>query len=208
MILAGDIGGTNARLALYSLEDNILHRRCSETYSSADYESIESKRNQLESDQSYLSINSGEWDTVIEESLNGVRDSTILMRIWSHDHTVWSNKPDEITNRLGWLNTHSVMAGFVPRLKRLKENALKDGFNGALLLGMGGSGLAPEVFSKTFGRSSVGLSLSILDSTDPDAVVAREKQHDLSKTLFIVSTKSGGTEETLSFFKYFYNKGV
>lgn len=169
-------------------------------------DSIESKRNQLELNQSYMTINSGLWDSVIDEYLNDVRDNTILMRIWSHDHTVWSNEPDEITNRLGWLNTHSVMSGVLPRLQRLRDDAENDGFTNVLLLGMGGSSLAPEVFSKTFGESSDGLSLFILDSTDPDAVLAKERQHDVSKTLFIVSTKSGGTEETLSFFKYFYNK--
>ena len=68
------------------------------------------------------------------------------------------------------------------------------------------SSLAPEVFRKTFGVADGYLDLAVLDSTDPDAVLAYAESLDLSKTLFIVATKSGGTVETLSFFKYFYNR--
>jgi len=82
------------------------------------------------------------------------------------------------------------------------------GYTQVLLLGMGGSSLAPEVFRKTFGVKKGFLDLAVLDSTDPGAVHHHEKSLDLGKTLFIVSTKSGGTVETLSFFKYFYNKMI
>ncbi|MCJ7659897.1 MAG: hypothetical protein MUO67_12165, partial [Anaerolineales bacterium] len=79
-------------------------------------------------------------------------------------------------------------------------------FTHVLLLGMGGSSLAPEVFRKTFGVHDRTLELAVLDSTDPGVVLAYENELDLSRTLFIVSTKSGGTVETISFFKYFYNR--
>ena len=71
---------------------------------------------------------------------------------------------------------------------------------------MGGSSLAPEVFRKTFGVQEGYLDLAVLDSTDPDAIAAQAEKLDLAKTVFIVSTKSGGTVETLSLFKYFYNQ--
>ena len=70
---------------------------------------------------------------------------------------------------------------------------------------MGGSSLAPEVLRQTFGVAEGHLDLAVLDSTDPGAVLAHAERLDLAKTLFIVSTKSGGTVETLSFFKFFYN---
>jgi glucose-6-phosphate isomerase len=85
------------------------------------------------------------------------------------------------------------------------EKVRGDGYTHALLLGMGGSSLAPEVFRKTFGVKDGYLDLAVLDSTDPGAVLAHAERLDPEKTLFIVSTKSGGTVETLSFFKFFYN---
>jgi glucose-6-phosphate isomerase len=90
----------------------------------------------------------------------------------------------------------------------LKDQLLTEGYTHVLLLGMGGSSLAPEVFAKTFGDEVNGLDLAVLDSTDPGAVLAYQESLDLQKTLFVVSTKSGGTVETLSFFKYFYNQVI
>ncbi len=86
------------------------------------------------------------------------------------------------------------------------EEVRAAGYTHALLLGMGGSSLAPEVFRLTFGVADGYLDLAVLDSTDPGAVLARAEGLNLNKTLFIVSTKSGGTVETSSFFKYFYNR--
>jgi glucose-6-phosphate isomerase len=98
------------------------------------------------------------------------------------------------------------MKADIPRLERLSQNLRSEGFTHALLLGMGGSSLAPEVFRETFGVREGYLDLAILDSTDPGAVAAHRERLDLAKTLFIVATKSGGTVETLSFFKYFFNQ--
>jgi glucose-6-phosphate isomerase len=81
-----------------------------------------------------------------------------------------------------------------------------EGYTNALLLGMGGSSLAPEVFRNTYGVRKGYLDLTVLDSTDPGAVLNQAEKLNPSKTLFIVSTKSGGTVETLSFFKFFYNR--
>src|SRR5690606_37581643 len=132
----------------------------------------------------------------------------VICRIWSHDHTVWQPDPAEITNRLGWLHIVENMTDKVARLEEFTRRAVADGFTHALLLGMGGSSLAPELFQKTLGRASrpAGapypyLELVVLDTTDADAVRAAESALDLTKTLVIVATKSGGTVETLSAFK-------
>ena len=93
----------------------------------------------------------------------------------------------------------------IPVLESLAESVRLAGYTQALLLGMGGSSLAPEVFRKTFGVRPGYLDLAVLDSTDPGAVLGYARELDLAKTLFIVSTKSGGTVETFSFFKFFYN---
>jgi transaldolase/glucose-6-phosphate isomerase len=129
----------------------------------------------------------------------------VLDRIFEQDHTVWQESPKEISNRLGWLTIAERMRTEVDDLKAFTGSLRAAGFTHALLLGMGGSSLAPEVFRKTFGVADGYLDLAVLDSTDADAVLAQTENLDPASTLFIVATKSGGTVETLSFFKYFYN---
>lgn len=147
----------------------------------------------------------GKYQSNVETGLQQLTASNILARIWEHDHTVWKSEPTEIANRLGWLRIAEMMRSEIGHMQTLKETLLTEGYTDVLLLGMGGSSLAPEVFSHTF-KNSESLRLQILDSTDPDMLLGREKSLDLSKTLCIVATKSGGTAETLSAFKYFYNQ--
>jgi hypothetical protein len=129
----------------------------------------------------------------------------ILSRIWAHDYTVWKADPAEITNRLGWLHAPFSMMRELDRLDAFAKGARANGFEHALLLGMGGSSLAPETFARTFGVAPGFLDLSVLDSTHPEAVAAVESRLDVTRTLFLVATKSGTTTETLSLFRYFYN---
>ena len=97
------------------------------------------------------------------------------------------------------------MTGVVPQIIKFTDDVREAGFNQAVLLGMGGSSLAPDLFARVFGTADGYLELHILDSTDPDAVRELTEAVDPAKTLFIVSTKSGTTAETLSFFKHFFN---
>jgi glucose-6-phosphate isomerase len=129
-------------------------------------------------------------------------------RLWQKDYTLWKPSPVEITNRLGWLHGPRVMTHCLKQINDLVGAVQKDGYAHTLLLGMGGSSLAAEVYHKTFGVSRGYLDLSVLDSTDPDAVLAFSRKLDLAKTLFIVSSKSGSTIETSSFMKYFFNLTV
>ncbi|MBT8491276.1 MAG: glucose-6-phosphate isomerase, partial [Deltaproteobacteria bacterium] len=152
-----------------------------------------------------ISFALGLYQDSIDRGLTELRNDKIMARIWAHDHTVWKPEPDEITNRLGWLHSADVMADTIQRLNEFTDTVRSDGYTQVLLLGMGGSSLAPEVFSKTFGNQTGYLDLAVLDSTDPDAVLMHAERLDPSRTLLIVSTKSGGTVETLSFFKFFYN---
>ena len=148
--------------------------------------------------------NLGDSQQAVERALADMEEARTLSRIWIKDHTVWKPAPTEITNRLGWLHIAEEMKERLPALRQLAEKSLDDGFSDVVLLGMGGSSLAADVFSRTF--SSPGLRLSVLDSTSPGAVLASAQSHDLSRALFIVATKSGGTAETLSLFKFFYNR--
>nr|MBC7245807.1 glucose-6-phosphate isomerase [Chloroflexota bacterium] len=130
----------------------------------------------------------------------------VMSRIWAHDHTVWKPEPTEITNRLGWLHSAKAMLAQVPQLEKWADQVRADGYTHAILLGMGGSSLAPEVFRLTFGVKEGCLDLSVLDSTVPEVILDYVEHLDLGRTLFIVSTKSGTTVETLSLFRFFYNQ--
>ena len=153
-----------------------------------------------------VQVSAGSYSARILAALDELQSAGVLRRIWERDHTVWRSDPTEITNRLGWLNVASEMTGNIGEIEDFVREVRAEGFTHALLLGMGGSSLAPEVFRKTFGVAAGMLDLAVLDSTDPAAVLSCAEGFNLDRTLFIVSTKSGGTVETFSFFKYFYNR--
>lgn len=155
-----------------------------------------------------MKLSLGKEQKVYEEKFQKLVDEKIIERIWQKDHTVWQDDPAEVSNRLGWLDSPETSLNALEEISEFVESVKADGFTQALLMGMGGSSLAPEVFSLTFGVKEGFLDLDVLDSTDPGAVLEKENKLDFSKTLFIVSTKSGGTVETMSFMKYFYNKAL
>jgi transaldolase/glucose-6-phosphate isomerase len=149
----------------------------------------------------------GELEPVVERGTAELASQKVMRRIWAHDHTVWNPDPREIENRLGWLVAPDMMEGQVGRLETFAATVRSEGFADALLLGMGGSSLAPEALASIFGPDAPkgSLRLTIIDSTDPDCIRRRTGTLDLARTLVIVATKSGGTAETLSAFRYMYN---
>jgi glucose-6-phosphate isomerase len=151
-----------------------------------------------------MNVSLGNYQTVIEKALNHISRERIIVRIWQKDHTVWRNDSTEISNRLGWLDCVEVTKKSFDEIKSFVEEIKKEGFTDALLMGMGGSSLAPEVFRLTFGVKKGYLDLHVLDSTHPEGILEYEKKLDPNETLYIVSTKSGGTVETMSFMKYFF----
>lgn len=142
----------------------------------------------------------------LEVSLRQLKAQSVLERIWDHDHTIWSPDPGEITNRLGWLDIPVLMSQAQNELEVICKSLQGDGMDTVILLGMGGSSLAPDVFQSIFGGGDGYLSLFVLDSTHPDAIKMLRSRLDLEKTAFIVATKSGTTVETISLFRYFYNE--
>jgi glucose-6-phosphate isomerase len=140
------------------------------------------------------------------KTFDELKKEKVVERIWEKDHTVWSNDPNEITNRLGWLVSPETSLNAFEEIDQFVSGVKEEGFTKVLLMGMGGSSLAPEVFSLVFGSEEGYPELFVLDSTDPEAVLEYDKKLSPEKTLFIVSTKSGGTVETFSFMKYFYNQ--
>src|SRR5262249_56280302 len=131
-------------------------------------------------------------------------------RLWKKDPKLW--KADdaaaqrEIAARLGWLDVVRTMRGEVPALTAFAAAARADGLTHAVLCGMGGSSLAPEVFRLSFGVAKHGLDLAILDSTDPAAVLAAERPSDPARTLYLLSSPSGGTAEVNAFFAFFWDR--
>ena len=154
-----------------------------------------------------LKFNVGEYSNSVEEAIHKAKTDRLVERVWGRDHTLWKPGPEEISNRLGWLDIAERMRTEIPALQNFVEAVKSNHIDRVLLLGMGGSSLAPELFSQMFGGHQ-GLVLSVLDSTDPGAVLEKERSHDPTNTLYIASSKSGSTVETSSFFRYFYNRAL
>ena len=128
----------------------------------------------------------------LDSALKELEANHTLSRLWKHDHTLWHPQPDEITNRLDWLELADSMQSELEALAQFARGLADQGFETAVLLGMGGSSLAPEVFKKTLGTQSGYLDLIDLDTTDPVTIRNTQKKLSLKKTVFIVATKSGG----------------
>ncbi len=132
-----------------------------------------------------------------------IKEENWLSRIWRRDHTVWKEEPGEISNRLGWLNVTDAMTGQAPYLVNFANSIRDAGYRSVVLLGMGGSSLGAETLRKSFGKLADYPQLIVLDSTVPAAIRQVEQSIDLKRSLFLVSSKSGTTVETLSLYKYF-----
>src|SRR5438874_7626823 len=142
----------------------------------------------------------------VERRIERFEREEVGRRIWAGDHTVWRPDPTEITDRLGWLTAHERMREHIGDLRAFAQECASSGMRTAVLAGMGGSSLAPEVFRETFGVARGVLDLVVLDTTHPDQIRAVESGLDLNRTLFVVASKSGTTTETLSHFAYFWDK--
>lgn len=144
---------------------------------------------------------------ITEQALDGLLRRRVHQRIWEHDYTVWRSDPREISDRLGWLDAGDFLRPHLPELSAFVKEICAEGFRDVVLLGMGGSSLGPEVLRRSFLGSQFipeeNPRLTLLDSTIPGQVAAVSGAIDPAHTLFIVSSKSGGTIETLSFYRYF-----
>ena len=127
-----------------------------------------------------------------------------MRRIWRKDGTLWAPPgTPEVEDRLGWLTIADKLLEDLPAIRDFVEQARADGFTDAVLLGMGGSSLAPEVFRRSSPPAEGALRLHVLDSTEPLQIKAVADAIDVATTLFIVSSKSGGTIEPNALLAYF-----
>lgn len=137
-----------------------------------------------------------------------VRQRRLLERLFDRDPSAWKGEPEHqkiIRGALGWLDLPSQMRGEVPELMAFAREATAAGFTDAVLVGMGGSSLAPDVLRRMFPSSR--LRLHVLDTTCPDMILGLRNSLDLEKTLVIVSSKSGTTTEAVSLYRYFWQEG-
>ena len=127
-----------------------------------------------------------------------------VRRLWQRDASLWTGTDE--ANWMGWLSITEEQLAQHESLRKLAEDTKKAGFSDALVLGMGGSSLCPEVLAMTYGKIAGSPQLHVLDSTDPAQIKSFEDRIDLDKTLFIVSSKSGSTLEPNIFKQYFFER--
>lgn len=147
-------------------------------------------------------------DAAISATLARLDDERFSERLWGRDPSLWKSEPEHesiITNSLGWLTAPNLILERLEELQAFVDEVRNQGYKHAVVLGMGGSSLCPDVCRATFGTAPGFLELHVLDLTVPASVAHIAKAADPAETLYLVSSKSGGTVETLSFYKYFRN---
>ncbi len=145
----------------------------------------------------------GELDAEVKATLAEWGATGMVRRLWARDASVWTGNDE--ADWLGWLGvTEDQLRTHLGRFQRISKVVMEEDISHALLLGMGGSSLCPEVLKQTFGTFESYPELLVLDSTDPAQVKSLEKKIDVGRTLFIVSSKSGTTLEPNIFKQYFF----
>lgn len=139
----------------------------------------------------------------VNEALDRLAAGNVMARIWDRDHTVWKDDAPEIAGLLGWLTISRDMTENIAELRAFANEVREAGFQDVVLLGMGGSSLGPEVIRQAIGSGPSSPALTVLDSTVPARVTTVTRAVDPERTLFIVSSKSGGTIEPNSFYRHF-----
>jgi transaldolase/glucose-6-phosphate isomerase len=143
-------------------------------------------------------------DGAVKKNISDWRAIGKVTRLWNGDASLWIGEDE--AKWLGWLNITDEQLAHAAELKAFADEVKSGGFSDVLLLGMGGSSLCPEVLSLTYPQTPGFPRLHILDSTDPAQIRSVEKKINLSKTLFIVSSKSGSTLEPNIYKQYFFER--
>jgi len=158
----------------------------------------------------YLTASLGNFEEPVRATLAESARANVIGRIWNKDAALWKQEPAHqkiIVNSLGWLTVAGQMLAVADELSRFgAEVRASADFDHAMVCGMGGSSLCPEVLRQTFGKQAGFPELLVLDSTDPDAINNFRKQLDPGRCLFVVASKSGTTTEPIAFHRYWYNE--
>ena len=140
----------------------------------------------------------------VNASLESWKKSGKVKRLWQEDSSLWTGMDED--KWLGWLEITGRQIEDIDKLKQLAADIKRADFKNALLLGMGGSSLCPEVLRLTFGKAAGYPDLHVLDSTDPAQIKDIEGKVDLASTICIVSSKSGSTLEPNIYKQYFFER--
>ncbi len=156
-----------------------------------------------------VSIFPGQLQESFNSRITAFSNTSIISKLWQKDYTIWRSEEvhkKSILNRLGWLHSLDLMRSNIEVLTFFSNEIKQAGYTHVVVLGMGGSSLCPDVCRATFGSAQGFPKLLVLDSTNPTSVLRIEKQINLTTTIFIVASKSGGTTETNMFYQYFYDR--
>jgi transaldolase/glucose-6-phosphate isomerase len=126
--------------------------------------------------------------------------------LWARRSSIWGSAASSAVEWLGWLDLPRAMLPKLDEITRTAEEVVSEGLDDVVLMGMGGSSLAPEMLFSVFGQAPGYPRLWVIDSTHPEAVASLDNRIDPSRTFFLVSSKSGTTVETLSFYRYFWER--
>ncbi|MEO7202424.1 MAG: bifunctional transaldolase/phosoglucose isomerase, partial [Candidatus Tumulicola sp.] len=155
-----------------------------------------------------IKLSMGDAQPHFDAALAQLVKNDFLKRLWGLDPTLWSSSPqaaDIIKRSLGWLTIPQHMLESVPELRKFATD-VKENFDFAVVCGMGGSSLAPDILADTFGRYGDYPELLVLDSTCPAQIKELEERIRIADTVFIISSKSGTTTEPNAFYAYFHEK--
>jgi RpiB/LacA/LacB family sugar-phosphate isomerase len=139
----------------------------------------------------------------VEETLRFLEGREFLDRLWVKDATLWKGDAATVRNRLGWLTSPTIMRGHSEDIRGFADEVRRLQYSHVVLLGMGGSSSTGEVFNDTFGSKMGFPDMLVLDSTDPGAVKHTLESINLSRTLFVVASKSGTSAETMAAYAFF-----
>jgi transaldolase/glucose-6-phosphate isomerase len=142
----------------------------------------------------------------VRQRLAGYRQQHVVRRIWDRDPSVWSRADED--RWLGWLTLPTQERSGVAAIARFADEVKSAGIDAVVLLGMGGSSLAPEVMREVIGRAEGYPNLHVVDSTDPGQILAVERAIDFRRTLFLVASKSGTTLEVNILKQHFFHRAV
>jgi glucose-6-phosphate isomerase len=146
----------------------------------------------------------GAAEGAVAEAVERAAAENVFDRARAKDPTLWGPEgTPELANRLGWIDIAGRTEADIAEAETLLAELQAEGYTDVVVLGMGGSSLAPEVFRRSFANPG-GLTLHVLDTTEPLEIAAVQDKLPIETTLFIVSSKSGGTVEPNSLFAHFY----
>lgn len=139
----------------------------------------------------------------VEETLRFLESREFLDRLWVKDATLWKGDAATVRNRLGWLTSPTIMRGHSEDIRAFADEVRRLQYSHVVLLGTGGSSSTGMVFNETFGSKMGFPDMLVLDSTDPAAVKQVADGVNLSRSLFVISSKSGTTNETMAAYAFF-----